>query len=384
MGLSLAWGRVVAIAAVQSAITLLWLVYRLYLGDLLEGWGYDSAFTTKSLTIEMLLAVVMEPIFGSWSDQQKQTIGSRGPIIIFGVIATATITVAFPFIAALKLDQAKFLLPIAAIIWALAMTVFRAPVYALLTISASCQGLPLAMSVLTMTGGLVGLLKAPLKPFLLGLGAIPCFILASITLLTSATLLRFFLPPPQPKLEEQDAVQESPPWRSFITIAIITFTLLLGSKILNSNLNDFSSDKIFSLNLLLALVAIPLGWCAQKWSHYPLLFAAIFGYILISMGLSITQFNILIFVLITLGWIVASGFIQNGSLPYIIKLTSARWSGLSIGIYFELMGLVNILFSTQFKKVASPVDIAVGITVLVLAASIVSLSTTRWSECSPE
>jgi Na+/melibiose symporter-like transporter len=181
----IAWGRVGAIALVQAAITLLWLVYRLYFGDLLAGWGFSEAFTTQLLTVEMVLALIMEPIFGSLSDRQQQRLGSRGPLIVLGIILTAAISIGFPLFAALNLNVGKVLLPSLAIIWALAMTIFRAPIYALLAISASRQGLPLAMGFLMMTGGFTNLLKDPLKPLLLGLGPISCFAIASLGLMSA-------------------------------------------------------------------------------------------------------------------------------------------------------------------------------------------------------
>ncbi|WLT38767.1 hypothetical protein NON20_03005 [Synechocystis sp. B12] len=58
------WRRVWGIALVQGSVTLMWITYRLYLGDLLKGWGFSPEFVVGLLTFEMVLGVVMEPLFG--------------------------------------------------------------------------------------------------------------------------------------------------------------------------------------------------------------------------------------------------------------------------------------------------------------------------------
>ena len=372
----IAWGRVGAIALVQGAITLLWLVYRLYLGDLLAGWGFSEDFTAQLLIVETILALVMEPIFGSLSDRQKQQFGSRGPLIVFGVILTAAISIGFPLFAVLNLNMGRLLLPSLAIVWALAMTMFRAPVYALLSISASRQGLPLAMGFLMMTGGFTNLLKDPLKPVLLGLGAIPCFIIASITLLASATCLRFFLPP-QPLTEQVSSQQEPFPWLTMGKIMFIAVALIWGGKILTGNLTRLFSEKMFTLNLLLALAALPIGWCAKKWHRYPL-----FPMAIASLALLLTVLITLptigeAYIVIGLWWIVAFAVLQNGTLSYVITVTSERWTGLGIGIYFGFVGIANTFFPQLFPSSNSSLNTIIGFCALVLAVIVVLMPTER-------
>ena len=83
------WRRVWGIALVQGSVTLMWITYRLYLGDLLKGWGFSPEFVVGLLTFEMVLGVVMEPLFGALSDRQQQNLGTRFPLISLGVILAA-------------------------------------------------------------------------------------------------------------------------------------------------------------------------------------------------------------------------------------------------------------------------------------------------------
>ncbi|WP_219904345.1 hypothetical protein [Stenomitos frigidus] len=62
------WAQVMGLAAVQGAITLTWVVYNLYLPQLLGQLGLPQTIGVSLLIVESLLAIVLEPLMGSGSD----------------------------------------------------------------------------------------------------------------------------------------------------------------------------------------------------------------------------------------------------------------------------------------------------------------------------
>ncbi|MGB2926896.1 MAG: MFS transporter permease [Limnothrix sp.] len=370
------WGRVVAIAAVQSALTLMWVAYRAYLGDLLGAWGFSEGFTLKLLTFEVVLALIMEPIFGLLSDRQQRNLGSRAPLITLGVILSSAIFVIFPLVAALQLPV-RWVLPFVAIAWALAMTMFRTPIYVLLLKSAPAAELPLAISVLTMTGGLMGLVKGNIKEILLGWGAFPAFLVGSIALLAASTFLRFFMPPLQPPPENQPNVTPSLPWDGVIRTVFMAIALAWGTAIFMGNFTGAFSGGVFGteqpwmprLNLFLALAAVPVGWLWIKLRPYPLLAIALCSLTLI-LTLLLAAPNIAwLYIMMALVWILAFAVMQNGTLPYIFATVPGRWAGFGIGVYFGVAGMANNLFPRLFapENAILPRGV-VGVIALAIAA----------------
>lgn len=75
------WVQVFALALVQGAIVLMWVIYNLYLGKLLGEFGFTSVFITGVLLLENGLAMLMEPLMGNYSDRAQRWLGSRFPLL---------------------------------------------------------------------------------------------------------------------------------------------------------------------------------------------------------------------------------------------------------------------------------------------------------------
>lgn len=384
------WGRVVAIAAVQSALTLMWITYKAYLGDMLGGWGFTEDFTVKLLTFEVVLALFMEPVFGLLSDKQQRNLGSRAPLISLGVILSSAIFVVLPLVAVLQLPF-RWILPLVAIAWALAMTTFRTPIYVLLLKSAPMAELPLAIAILTMTGGLMGLISGNIKAFLLGLGALPAFLIGSIALLGASTFLRFFMPPLQPPPDDQPVTTPALPWHGVIRTVLMAIALAWGSAIFMNNFSEAFSGEVFGveqswmprLNLLLALAAVPVGWVWIKLRPYPLLAIAL-GSLTVTLAILFAAPNIAwLYIALALVWIIAFAVMRNGTLPYIFATVPGRWAGFGIGIYYGVSGMANNLFPRIFTPETPILQNIAGIVALAIAATLALLPFLETTEPLP-
>jgi Na+/melibiose symporter-like transporter len=92
------WRRLGGITAVQTAITLTWVIYSLYLPDLLVQLGFAKQLAATLLIIEHGLEAASEPIFGAMSDRSQQKMGTRFPWIILGVVLASAFLIALPII----------------------------------------------------------------------------------------------------------------------------------------------------------------------------------------------------------------------------------------------------------------------------------------------
>ncbi len=191
------WLRVFALAFIQGAITLTWVVYSIYLPKMLAQLGFAAGLAATIIIIEQALAIVFEPLFGAFSDRTQQFIGNRFPFISLGVILSSALFITLPTIVILGNPQQvwRWLLPGFAVAWAIAMTMFRSPAMALLWQAVPRQQFPQATGILIFIAGLVGAFKPFIQNIILKLGSAFTFSIGSFTLLGAAFVLRRLYPP---------------------------------------------------------------------------------------------------------------------------------------------------------------------------------------------
>jgi hypothetical protein len=91
------WRQVGGVAALQGAITLSWMLYRLYLPQLLTGFGFPG-FDRGITILEDTLAIAIEPLAGWLSDKQRHWMGTRFPLIVVGAILSSVLFITIPAI----------------------------------------------------------------------------------------------------------------------------------------------------------------------------------------------------------------------------------------------------------------------------------------------
>ncbi|HET9035751.1 MAG TPA: hypothetical protein VFN45_06085 [Myxococcaceae bacterium] len=184
------WGPVLALAGLHGAVSLAWVAYNLYLVELLVRAGFDAWLATVLLTVEGLLGGIIEPLTGRLSDRTRSGIFRRFFLVMGGVLLAALLFLALPLAAVGARPGPATLVPALLIAWALAMAVFRAPALSLLARHARPATLPLAASVLTSAGALVGAAAPSARAWLLSLGPGPTFAAASAALVLTALVVQ--------------------------------------------------------------------------------------------------------------------------------------------------------------------------------------------------
>ncbi len=336
------WLQVLGLAAVQGAISLTWVIYNLYLEDLLVALGFAASLATLLLVIENALGAVMEPLMGSFSDQRQHWVGSRFPQIALGMIVAAFCFFGIPLLVLVGISL-KPLLPVALVAWALAMTIFRSPALSLLGRYAFESDLPQAASVLTMVGGVTGAMAPLASEFILGLGSLAAFSIGTVVLLLAAWILRQINPNQTvANVPSADDTNASIPWANLPWIFGTGAGVALGLRLLLQSFpaavknTGFSQPKLMMVALFVtvAVSALPCGQLGTRLGNRTAMLSGFGGLIVAAAMTSILGSpGVAVLVAIAIG--IAFSLVANGTLPYALSMVPPAKAGLGTGLYFS-------------------------------------------------
>ncbi len=389
-GSSILWAQVCGLALVQGAIALTWVIYNLYLVQLLESFGFPKALATGLLIIENLLAMVMEPLMGSFSDRFQHQVGSRFPLIGLGVVIAAGCFLAIPTV--LFWGQGpllRWVLPLMLVAWALAMTVFRSPALSLLGRYAFRTQLPLAAGILTLVGGLAGAMGPLASQFILGLGPMVAFGMGSGVLIVAALVLGLVGP-------NRDVASAAPaaggvwtlPWGRLLWVfgtgvgVTLGFRLIMGTfpMVLKGQVPDANPATVMgTIFVSLALTAIPAGAVAVRLGNRRAMIVGLSGMALVCAAVVAIHSTAMGMVLAAL-FGASFSLVSNGTIPFALSMVPVEKAGLGTGIYFSGGALASSLFGALVggTSALSPgIRAGLGAGAFLLAAICVGISTGR-------
>ncbi|MEO0985910.1 MAG: MFS transporter [Cyanobacteria bacterium J06639_14] len=343
------WAQVCGLAAVQGAIALLWVIYNLYLVDLLGRLGFPTALATSLLIVENLLAIIMEPLMGSFSDRLQRQLGTRFPLISLGAILAAGTFVCLPAIALGGIATTlRWLLPLMLVAWALAMTLFRSPALSLLGRYAFGTQLPQAASILTLVGGVAGAMGPLASKVLLGWGPMVTFAVGSGVLLIATAVLRSCNPTESvtddaEPMSAKRVNQSSIVWSSLALVfgagvgVTLGFRVLmtLFSSVLNTQVSNANSSIVLgSIFISLAITAIPAGTLAVWLGNRRAMVLGLAGLACVCVLVGIVHQNN---AAIVLAWLFGAAFslVSNGTIPFALSMVPTSKAGLGTGIFFS-------------------------------------------------
>lgn len=351
------WRQVWGLAAIQAAITLAWLIYGAYLPKLLTELGLPEGLGLKLLIVESALAVMMEPLMGGLSDQSYRWVGSRFPFIAIGVIFSSALFILIPAVVIFgsPVEVFQWLLIGVLVVWSLAMTVFRSPAIALLGKYATPNDLPIAASLLTLFGGLVGAFRPVSNQFLLNnLPPMFIFALGSFILLGAGAVLRAVQIPETPNLSDRPTSLDQSVFLSLIFISTtgtlvgwgIRFLMYVLGNLVNGQMGAERGSLIMVLiGLVLAVLALPAGKLASHFGNRNTLIFSLGAASLGLLGMGVLPNFLWLLALVI---IPAFSVILNSVIPWILSLVPSDRTGLGIGSYFggfsAAMALVGLIF----------------------------------------
>ena len=360
------WAQVGGLAAVQGAIALTWVIYNLYLLELLTRLGFPATLGTALLILENALAAVMEPLMGNLSDQAQRWVSSRFPQIALGIVLAAACFVGIPLSVWLG-GSVRILLPIALVLWALAMTVFRSPALSLLGRYAFDSQLPQAAGVLTLVGGVTGAMAPLAGSWILSLGAGTAFTIGSIVLLGAALVLRQVNPA---KTVRTAPVMGAPPqsrivWSQLLPKLGLIFGVGVGValglrlllQLLPVQYNALSgapgSRALAVVFITVALTALPMGTIATRLGNRLAMgigLASLGGLSGLLLGTGSTHQVLLLAVFVG----AAFSLVSNGTLPFALSMVPPQKSGLGTGLYFSGGAVAMSLFGAGVQRLGDP------------------------------
>ena len=357
------WTQVLGLAAVQGAIVLTWVIYNLYLDKLLGQFGFPVGLVTLILLIENGLAMVMEPLMGSYSDRAQYWLGSRFPFISVGVLLASGLLMAIAALAVWGNPDGliRWLLPILLVAWAIAMTIFRSPALSLLSRYAYGSGLPQAASVLTVMGALAGSMGPLANQFILGLGPAIAFGMGTFALLGAATALRWVNPDlGRGGAKSSKAVLGTQPPLSFYNLALLFITgcgtsigfrlqMVAFPKVLKTVPDINVGLTLGAVFLTLALTAIPAGKVASQLGNRKAMMIGLMG-IAVTLGAMNAVQNTLMGIGVAIALGSCLSLVQNGTFPFVFSMVPAQKAGLGIGILFSGAALASNVVGVLLKQ----------------------------------
>lgn len=368
VGRRVLWLQVLGLAAVQGAISLTWVIYNLYLDDLLLTLGFSAGLATLLLVIENAMGAVMEPLMGNFSDRRQHWVGSRFPQIALGMIVAALCFLGIPLIVVVGGLSLKSLLPVALVAWALAMTIFRSPALSLLGRYAFEADLPQAASVLTMVGGVTGAMAPLASEFILGLGPFAAFSIGTVVLLLAALVLRQ-VHPNQSIASAPETTATNLQWANLPWIFCTGAGVALGLRLLLQSFpkavaaTGFSQPKFIMVALFVtvAVSALPCGQLATKLGNRKAMMIG-FGGLIVAAGVTSVLGSAGVAVLVAIAIGIAFSLVANGTLPYALSMVPPAKAGLGTGLYFS--------GGAAAMSVLSSIGANLGLTVSLLVAAI--------------
>ena len=389
------WKQVWALGGLQAAITLSWVIYNLYLTDLLGQLGFAAGTAAVVVLIENVLAIAMEPLMGGFSDQLQRTLTTQFPFI-FAAIAVASglfiaipATVVFGDVGSLS----RWLLPLLLVAWALAMSCFRSPALSLLgRYAINSQWAP-AAAVLTLLGSFAGSLGPFLKSRLLALGPMVTFAVGSVVLLGAAAGLRAMQPAqsihvPTPLEGDGEIVLEGHSRLSPIALVLVFLTgamIALGFRLTLPMFAGILSDRLppdSPVGVMLgvvfiaqAIAALPAGQAISRWGipqsmGTALAFLAVWGSAIAVVPMGITT------IIAIMLWGLTFSVVATSSVPFALSMVPTDRAGLGTGMYFGggAAALSGLSLLTQQVSLVTTLSLGLGAIAFVVAIVCVFIS----------
>ncbi|MEP0888424.1 MULTISPECIES: MFS transporter [unclassified Leptolyngbya] len=381
------WSPVWALAAMQGAITLMWVTYNLYLPKFLEQFGFPVAAATALIIAENILSAGVEPLMGSFSDRTQRWLGTRFPFIATGVIVASVLFMAIPAIALFGAQVGtvmRSILIIALIAWALSMTIFRSPALSLLGRYAINSQMPLAASILTLVGAVTGAIGPVANQALLKLGAPLTFTIGSLVLLGAATLLRS-VAPPAPNSDTVAETHEPLDWSRLglifgagmgIAIGFRLMLTMVPLRLAESAGSGAPSWILLVLFVAIALSALPTGTLAVRLGNSRAMLIGL-GALAIALSLCLINLSSAGVAALTAILGVAFSLVSNGTLPFALSLVPPVRAGLATGLFFGGGALGVSLFFSLFQKLNTSQGLVGGAIAFLFAAGCIALCQKR-------
>ncbi|MEG4963044.1 MULTISPECIES: MFS transporter [unclassified Microcoleus] len=390
------WRQVGGVAALQGAITLTWMLYRLYLPQLLAGFGF-AGFDRGIGILEDSLAITIEPFAGWLSDKQRHWMGTRFPLIVVGTILSSVLFIAIPaiFIFGNPVSPLRWMLPVVIVAWSIAMAMFRSPAVSLLGQYATQSQLPQAMSLLVLVGGLAGAARPVAGDFILNLGPAFAFAIGSFVLLGAVAFLRSVNPDAAlSELPPDTAISETVSITALGLVAVTGMAVAWGSRamgerilphVFQTQIAGVDSKLLMAgFTLALAVASLLAGVIAVRLGNQRMLLGGLVATAVLLLAMVFSQGLVMVAATV-LAVIFTNSLITTGTVPFALSLVPPRRGGLGVGFYFGGFSLGMTFYSVVFvaPNVVPAVTTAIVGAIAFLVAGVCVVAGDRFKQTRP-
>lgn len=383
---SFSYSKIFFIGSGFLTLTLVWTFYNAYMPLILGSFIESKAIRGAIMGLDNLLAVLLIPFIGAWSDRVETRFGNRLPFLVIGMPIAAIFFSLLPFGSSVSF----WLLISIDIVFLISMTIFRAPVIALMPDHTPMEKRSIANGIINLLGGLGAISALFGLSFLYGMDRTYPFIVAGLLLLLTFLLLFFTIDrnPPyagviQDDLDEVKAAHSffngirellKLEFRGQLFILISIFIYFIGYTGVEALFTVYAVEHLqlseskagfilgfFSLSFL--LFSIPAGIAGSKWGKAPLML----------IGLVVQPFIFISIPLLSL----IPGINQILFLEIILFLGGMTWALINVQAYplvADLGGKDKIGFFTGLYYLFSMSAAIIAPSILGLLMDLISLS----------
>lgn len=381
------FGKIFVIGSGFFALMLIWTFYNAYMPLILGDFIESRAIRGAIMGLDNLLAVLLIPIIGAWSDRIDTKLGNRLPFLVVGMPIAAIFFILIPYGAAITL----WVLLVIDIVFLLAMTIYRAPIIALMPDHTPSDKRSTANGIINFMGGIGAIIALFGLSTLYGIDRAYPFIVAGLLLLLAFLLLYFTIDrrPPyvsrlKDDLEEAQATKsffhslrqlKKPEFKGHLFILCAIFVYFIGYTGVEALFTVYAVEFLglaesaagFTLgffSLAFVLFAIPVGLLGSKRGKapvmligliiLPIIFVCIPLLPLLTGVIPINDLLLLQIVLFVAG--IAWSFINVQAYPLVADLGGKNKIGFFTGLYYlfsmsaaiiapAMLGLLMDIFS---------------------------------------
>lgn len=327
------------------ASSIAWSVYNSFVPQILDGFIKSTTMIGFIMTIDNILGVIFQPLFGRWSDKTHTRFGRRMPFIFIGIPICA---VAFSLIP--MMNNIWSLMAVV-IIFTFVMSAWRSPVVALMPDITPGPMRSQANGIVNLMGGVGSLLAFAAGGFLFKLGGsqLP-FLMSAILMLVALAVLALFVREPKQAYEPDKQAKKSytkltkDEKKSLIMILLGVFFWFTGYNAVETFFTLYATNSlgmdggsaamtlaIFSLTFL--AFAVPSGFIGAKLGRKKVILAGLIGITALFVPLIFVSNIWTVRICLFFGGLFWA-CVNINSLPMVVRLSGEEKVGTFIGYYY--------------------------------------------------
>lgn len=374
--MKLNYRRTVFVGLAFMSICAFWQVYDNIIPLILKyTFHVDDTLTGVVMAMDNILALVMLPMFGKFSDRTRTAIGRRMPYILGGTVGALLFMFLLP-LAERTENLALFFIGLALVL--ISMATYRSPAVALMPDVTPKPLRSQGNAVINLMGAVGGMLMLAAMQFLLP-GAkegeayrpnyLPIFIVLGVCMAVCVALLFWKINEPkcvaemeaesagleeEPEPEKNAGTGEKlkgPQLRSLLLILASVALWFMGYNAVTSGFSRYATQELngsFSMILMVCTAAaivsyLPVGWVA---AHIGRKKTILLGVLMLGCSFAAAAFFhavtpplYVFFILAGMGW----AFINVNSYPMVVELSSGSDVGRYTGYYYTVSMTAQII-----------------------------------------